>query len=540
MANSTGDQIVNQEAFDNEQLLFAKVSLEDQEKSENLFDLSKAEDATFKPLDINSIIAVDQNNDGSVKWTFDNIYENKTLAGVARDYYSERTGKVYTDRQAIDKYITDRTWKQANTFSMGKEYAYITGKWGDAGKDQKARLAYLTREWHNLPNFYEEGGRGLSGFAANMGVALLDPLNIIGGVVGGIIGKGAAKAVGKTLLAKEVGKVTGKEILKDVTPETFAGLASKAAKSNLLKSAGTIAAIDAVGFSAADIANQTVEKEIGARKKLDPWRTATVAIAAGGTSFFAVGGLGLATRYARNIIAKNATDLPTGLHKTLKIGGKLTDENINSKMNVRKTGVQLRANLADQYDFVKILQKNILGVEGSAAGLKRAVESGKFPIDPVLMPYFQMRMAAAAATRAHEFILHGFYLPPSATSKTASYTKGHSKGLQEIVLPFDKVNQTNAFLIYAAAKRQQGIIKTRPKLKEKLPLTEKEMQTAIDFGEMSASSWFGTYGTKLTRKGNYTKGLEDLKVFTDEALEYQVLSGLLSKEAAKKIKNAFV
>ena len=216
MANSTGDQIVNQEAFDNEQLLLAKVSLEDQEKSEKLFDLSKSEDATFKPLDINSIIAVDQNNDGSVKWTFDNIYENKTLAGVARDYYSERTGKVYTDRQAIDKYITDRTWKQANTFSMGKEYAYITGKWGDAGKDQKARLAYLTREWHNLPNFYEEGGRGLSGFAANMGVALLDPLNLIGGVVGGIVGKGATKAVGKTLLAKEVGKVTGKEIIKVV------------------------------------------------------------------------------------------------------------------------------------------------------------------------------------------------------------------------------------------------------------------------------------------------------------------------------------
>ena len=70
---------------------------------------------------------------------------------------------------------------------MGKEYAYITGKWGDAGADQKARLAYLTREWADLPNFYDEGGRGLSGLAANIGVALLDPLNVIGGVVGGLV-----------------------------------------------------------------------------------------------------------------------------------------------------------------------------------------------------------------------------------------------------------------------------------------------------------------------------------------------------------------
>ena len=28
------------------------------------------------------------------------------------------------------------------------------------GADQKARLAYLTRTWNKLPNFYQEGGRG--------------------------------------------------------------------------------------------------------------------------------------------------------------------------------------------------------------------------------------------------------------------------------------------------------------------------------------------------------------------------------------------
>jgi len=526
-----GDIIINKKVFEFNSSKKGSV-LSDEQIKKNIENI-KAPAKTFeKPADAEAIVALAQNDDGSIKWTFDNIYQNKDLAKVAKNYYEERTGNYYNEREAIDKFIWDRTFKQSNTFSMGKEYAYITGK--NVGADQKARLAYLTRTWAELPDFYQEGGRGFSGFAANLGAAVLDPLNLVGGVVGGMVGRRAAAAVGSKALkeaTKKGIKKAGKDIFTD--QETFASLAEKAAKSNVLKSSGTIAAIDSVGFAAADIAAQTTEKEIGLRQKLDFKRTALVSIAAGGTSFIATGGVGLATQKLRNVsAAKEATNLKASIKK----GANLTDESLNSEVNVTKTGNYIKSKLADQYDFVKTLQKNILGVEGSAAGLKSAVKSGKFDIDPVLMPYFQLRMSAAASTRAHEFLMRGWYMPPSATAKSASYTKGNSKGLQEIIMPFDKVRQTNSFLLYGAAKRQQGILKAKPNLKEKLPLTKDEMQQAIDYGELSPSQYKNKYKVDLLRNGDFRKGLAELKIFTDEALEYQVLSGLISRETAENVK----
>ena len=94
-------------------------------------------------------------------------------------------------KTAVDKFISDRTWNQANTVTMGKEFAYITGD--NVTEDQKSRLAYLTRYWDELPNFYEEGGRGMKGFFKNLGVGILDPINIIGAGVGGQVAKRCIK-----------------------------------------------------------------------------------------------------------------------------------------------------------------------------------------------------------------------------------------------------------------------------------------------------------------------------------------------------------
>ena len=171
-----------------------------QEELDNRLDVIYNTESEVKepPTNIKSIIALDQNKNGSVKYTFDNIYENKDLARVAQDYYGTKNDRSYTEKEAIDKFISDRIWKQSNTFSIGKEFKYITGT--NVGQDQKARLAYLTREWNALPNFYQEGGMGLEGLAKNIGVALLDPLNIFGGIVGGLAGKAVVKkAAGKAV-----------------------------------------------------------------------------------------------------------------------------------------------------------------------------------------------------------------------------------------------------------------------------------------------------------------------------------------------------
>ena len=120
---TSGDIVINKSA--NTQL--AKLSKEEIEKNKKLFDTMVVQSPEYKPTNTEAIIAMAKNDDGSIKWTFDNIYQNKNLASVAKDYYGTRDNETLTDREAIDKFISDRTWKQSNTLSIGKEYKYITG-----------------------------------------------------------------------------------------------------------------------------------------------------------------------------------------------------------------------------------------------------------------------------------------------------------------------------------------------------------------------------------------------------------------------------
>ena len=166
MRLSKGDIVVNkavalgtnntQELPENN--LFAKLESSEIEKRKEKFWKTTEDEAEKEKLksDIKSIIALDKSavveGGDEYKYTFDNIYEDEQLAEVAKDYYTEKDGKAYTSKEAIDKFIRDRTWKQANTASIVKEFSYITGS--DVSQDQKARLAYLTQTWSALQNFY--------------------------------------------------------------------------------------------------------------------------------------------------------------------------------------------------------------------------------------------------------------------------------------------------------------------------------------------------------------------------------------------------
>jgi len=547
MILTKADLIVNKAAvnFSSDNMQLAKLSDEDIKKNkESLFATGKSEAEKLKQrTDIKNIIVADRSGvtgEDDYKYTFDTIYEDQDLAEVAKKYYGEREGKLYDSKEAIDKFISDRTWKQANTASIGKELLYITGD--DVSQDQKARLAYLTKTWGELPNFYESGGRGFEGFYKNLGVALLDPLNLVSGGVGGVVGKAVVGTAAKQALKASIKAGGTKKVLQEgaedimLNPEALAKISSKVANKKLLATSGTVATIDAVGFGAADIAAQTTEKELGLRERLDPYRTMLVSLGAAGTSFVAVGGIGYGVQKFRNVRAdKAAQDLPSGISKIIENNAQLTDEGLK-KYNT--SGSYLRTKLADQYDFVKVLQKNLLGVEGSAAGLKSAIESGKYAVDPVLMPYFQLRMAAAASTRAHEFIAHGVHMPPSATMGSAAFTKGRSLGLQKILKPLDDVGEVPNFLAYIAAKRQKSLTINNPKLANELPNSPDEITKMIDYGEMSAAQFKSKYNEILPRKMSYQEAAVNLKVFTDELLEYQVKSGLLSAEDASKILKA--
>jgi len=217
---------------------------------------------------------------------------------VSKDFYYFRDQKQFKDnKEAIDYYINDRTWKQANVVSIGKEFSYITGK--NVKKDQLQRYAYLTKTWDDLPNMFQEGG-GSAGqrtfrFGKNLFYAIMDPINLIGVGVGGQVAKAAVKTASKEALEVAIktaikGKskkaalkikdtMTGQALNKALLGEAAVKIAEKEGFKAGSKGIAATASIDSLALGGADVARQYTEMEVNPEQKFDPVRTGTVAIA---------------------------------------------------------------------------------------------------------------------------------------------------------------------------------------------------------------------------------------------------------------------
>ena len=229
-----------------------------------------------------NIIPIDKDSRGNIKYTFDkddpnSMYKDQTLKNTARAYYYERDGLEFkNDNELVDYFINDRTWKQANSYSIGKELVYATSD--STSIDQKRRLKYLTEYWGNTPNFWQDGGRGfVSGLTANLSKGIVDPTNIIAPGIGSQVIKQVAKTGGKYALTKAVAAGTGAQ-----------------------------SATDAVIGSSVDAMVQKTERELGLSTKFDLQRNFTVATLAGGASIVP----GLPTSYfaAKGAIASEGLD----------------------------------------------------------------------------------------------------------------------------------------------------------------------------------------------------------------------------------------
>ena len=211
-----------------------------------------------------SIVDVDE--DGNSKYVFDkdsesSIYKDKQLIETARAFYYTRDGLNFkTDKAVVDKYIKDRTWKQANTYSIGKELIYATSE--SVSLEQKRRLAYLTDYWSALPNFYEAGGRGyVDGLISNITKGIVDPTNLLGPLVAKLtIGTAITQA------SKKGVDLATKSVLKKA----------------VLYGTGAQFATDGVVGASVDAAIQATEKELQLRNTYDPKRMFTSAIIQGG------------------------------------------------------------------------------------------------------------------------------------------------------------------------------------------------------------------------------------------------------------------
>jgi hypothetical protein len=446
-----------------------------------------------------NVIPVARNDDDSVKVTFDNIYENKDLAEVAKDFYYFRDQKQFKDNEeAIDYYINDRTWKQANVLSIGREYSYITGK--NIKKDQLQRYAYLTKTWDDLPNMFQEGG-GSAGertlrFGKNLFYAIMDPVNIIGVGIGGVVAKGAAKkaadealkiAIKKAIKGKskvEATKITDKmtrqAIGKALVGKEAVKLGEREGFKAGVKGIATTASIDSLALGGADVARQYTEMEVNPEQRFDPIRTGTVAVAVlglSGTAQFVLAGAG--TLIGQGFISKTKsafkeadTGVKSGTNKITKPKKKTGDplkpkegptgyasqEGVMGK--VKNTLTFLRTNMFDAYDPVVGLQRDMTGVGGSVKDVRVAFEAKGLEKSPMLLPYFQLRMTAASNARASAFMKHGVYMSPDKHAKDASYIKAKSQGLYTTLKNLEPDNEVAAFLDYGASIRMKQILKT--------------------------------------------------------------------------------
>ena len=441
------------------------------------------------------VIPVARNDDDSVKVTFDNIYDNNDLAEVSKDFYYFRDQKQFKDnKEAIDYYINDRTWKQANVVSIGREYSYITGK--DIKKDQLQRYAYLTKTWDQLPNMFQEGG-GSAGervlrFGKNLFYAVADPINIIGVGVGGQVAKASVKVAAKEALEKAIAKavkgkskaaakkikdkMTSQAISKALLGEEAVKLAEKEGFKAGAKGIGATATVDALALGGADVARQYTEMEINPEQKFDPIRTGTVAIATLGLSgsaqfVLAAGG----TLVKQGFLSKSKSvfnDQETGVKSGTN---KITETKLKSKTGeplkikegeggaagqskFQNTLSFLRTNMFDAYDPLVGLQRDFTGVGGSVKEVRDAFNAKGLDKSPMLLPYFQFRMTAASNARSDAFLKYGVYMPSAKNAKDASFVKASSKGLLDIAKKLEPDNEVAAFLDFGMATRMRKIL----------------------------------------------------------------------------------
>jgi hypothetical protein len=198
---------------------------------------------------------------------YQDIIKSTDFINELKQFYLERDNVfLNTDQEALDKFYSDRRWRNFNTFGQVKD-AFQAHR---MNPDQAAMLGRIQRVWEAGPMFFEEGGSGAVGLAKNVGVMALDPLNLIPGASGG-------KAATKAIQALPAGVSRSK-------------LMSTAAKAGFKAGAITDAGINAGIAFGSDLATQARNKEIGLQDEWSPLQ-AGVATGAGALMGAGIGGV---------------------------------------------------------------------------------------------------------------------------------------------------------------------------------------------------------------------------------------------------------
>jgi hypothetical protein len=115
------------------------------------------------------------------------ILNDPAFLSDLRGYYREKGEFFADDKHLVDKFYSDRTWADLNTVGAIGDALEATS----ANADQRQRMKRIETVWRQLPNFWQEGGRGAGALGDIATSIVADPLNLIPGVAGY---KGAATA----------------------------------------------------------------------------------------------------------------------------------------------------------------------------------------------------------------------------------------------------------------------------------------------------------------------------------------------------------
>jgi len=491
----------------------------------------------------------------SKKYSFEkddanSIYKDKKLIETAKAFYLLRDGlKFENDDAIVRKYINDRTWKQANTGSIGKELIYATSESIDP--DQKARLAYLVNYWGNLPHFWQDGGRGWTeGIWSNLWRGTLDPTNLIGPVV--------AKATVGTLISSAAKKGT-----------------QVALKNVLLKGVGVGTGAqfgaDMVVGASVDAAIQATEKELLLRTKFDKKRMFTTAVMFGGIGI--VPGLpytyGVAKAYTKsaelNLTIKTlAQEIFDFAHPVKDLNHKIygVKSNIEGyKAKGKEIDKLLKNFISEEPDHplakkidayfktdndklgvaagLKLSKKEIALLKEISIGDSKVVKPSKVNYldlrDPGDYGYIHLRELASSLTRA-EGAIHadGAVVLPVTANRTkigidkeivvkGGYEKTNATPLLKIYEPLSDAKLIKTFNDYIQARRSQvynraGIVTT---------MKSPEIKKAIHAFKVAKQ--------KGNNKTILNTALTELKLYTRTLLELNKRVGIISDAEYNKI-----
>ena len=126
-----------------------------------------------------------------------------------RSFYKDKTGYSLDDKTLISNFYEDRTWADLNTVGVIADAASAIS----SSSEQRARMKRIQSVWTQLPNFFQEGGRGASAIPDIASAIIKDPTNLIPGVAGykgAVTGARVGVAAGRGALSSGIKAGVGK------------------------------------------------------------------------------------------------------------------------------------------------------------------------------------------------------------------------------------------------------------------------------------------------------------------------------------------